>query len=430
MSLHIFSVGGETFAVNPVTMLFAKVDGSTPANLGSPDAVLDLKGREPLVAPPDSVVLMLTYACNMACRYCRQGEIPDVEGVEMPEEIGRRAIDWLAGIPGPERCMSVGFFGGEPFLKFGLMKRMAAYAFEVATRRGRPLKLGAMTNGLVLTDEVIDFVAETGMQLTVSFDGPAHVQDACRVLKNGGPSHALIAPRLRELTRRCPGLTVRPTVFGDQDLDEVLHACRELGFASCRLVKVSSSMTPEGVKNDEAHAADSFIAHFRRQAARLLAAVAARDVNGVKAVSFDAAFIEVVRQALEAAEPLTPPRRRWFACGSGQSFITVDIKGTIHPCPRFLARPEYRMGSVLTGEFSHGDMAKSPLLHRRECPDCWARYFCGGGCVVEHMGGSGSMFRANPDVCRLRKALFEQGIRVAASLDEDDHAFLTRLLAR
>ena len=89
-------------------------------------------------------------------------------------------------------------------MKFGMIRKVAAYAEEKAAAAGKRVRFGTMTNGLPLTEEVIEFIADKRVETTVSFDGPREVQDANRPLKNGAPSYDIIAPRLRALTKRYP----------------------------------------------------------------------------------------------------------------------------------------------------------------------------------------------------------------------------------
>ncbi len=105
-------------------------------------------------------------------------------------------------------------------------------------------------------------------------------------------------------------------------------------------------------------------------------------------------------------------------------FLTAAVNGDVYPCPRFLARPEHKVGSIYEPALDNAIHRKSLLFHADECPRCWARFYCGGGCIVEHMGATGSIFKVNTETCRWRKGKYEQAIRVIANLDEDDLHYL------
>jgi uncharacterized protein len=435
---HVFSVAGEDYVVNPHTMRFAKVDAGTAealrsgredlpeitARIGPPRPITQSKEPEWRFAPPDKIVLMLTYACNMACRYCYQGGIPDVRETDMPEEVARRAIDWLIEQSGSAPEIGIGWFGGEPLMKFAMIRKTAAYAEEKAASAGKRVRFGTMTNGLPLTEEVIEFLAGKQAEVTVSFDGPPEVQNANRPLKNGAPSYSVIAPRLKALTKRYPGAAMRVTLLPGADIDAVFAAARELGFRNCRVGKVLSSIMPGGTKSDEAAATDDFLAYLARQAGRLVEAVRARDAAQLAEIAVDAVLVEAVRRAAGANSPFFDGRRQFFSCGAGRQFLTVSVRGDIYPCPRFVACPEHKIGSIYETTLHNEIHKKSLLFNADECPHCWARHYCGGGCVSQHLGATGSIFKVNSETCRWRKGRFEQAIRIMASLDEGDRRFL------
>ena len=309
-------------------------------------------------------------------------------------------------------------------MKFGMIRKVAAYAEKKAPEAGKRVRFGIMTNGLPLTSEVIKFIAEKRVETTVSFDGPREVQDANRPLKSRAPSYDIIAPRLSALIKARPDAEMRPTLFPGTDIDAVFAVARELGFKRCRIEKVSSSMTPGGTRNDEAASTDDFLLHLEKQAGRFIEAVRARDATRLRQLAIDVVLLDAIRQVTRANRPFLPGRRRWFSCGTGRQFLTAAVNGDIYPCPRFLARPDHKIGSIYETQL-HNDLHKKSLLFNAdECPGCWARFYCGGACIVEHIGATGSIFKVNRETCRWMKGKFEQAIRVAASLSEGDRRFL------
>lgn len=142
----------------------------------------------------------------------------------------------------------------------------------------------------------------------------------------------------------------------------------------------------------------------------------ARDAAQLVEIAVDSVLVEAVRQAAEANSYFFAGRRCHFSCGAGRQFLTVSVNGGIYPCPRFVACPEHKIGSIYETTLRNEIHKKSLLYNADGCPRCWARYYCGGGCVSQHMGATGSIFKVNPETCRWRKGKFEQAIRVIASL--------------
>ena len=152
--------------------------------------------------------LVLTRACNLRCRYCYQRGAPSGR---MAWETLRCALDWAlrAGRPGLE----VVFSGGEPLLELPLIRRAVAYA-DARRAPERPLQYVLLTNGILLDDRAIEFLASHDFDLQLSFDGILPVQE----LRAPG-TFAVLDARLERLRTGWPdfarehltaGMTVTP----------------------------------------------------------------------------------------------------------------------------------------------------------------------------------------------------------------------------
>lgn len=74
--------------------------------------------------------------------------------------------------------VTIGFYGGEPFLEFELIKECVAYAEDKL--EGKKIEYSVTTNATLLTDEIIDYLIFNNFFVTVSLDGPREIQDECR----------------------------------------------------------------------------------------------------------------------------------------------------------------------------------------------------------------------------------------------------------
>jgi len=101
----------------------------------------------------------------------------------------------------PGTSYGVGFFGGEPFLNFGLMERAAARGDEWKTR-GMNVRFGVTTNGTVMDDAVAAFFDRYIDTATFSIDGERKDHDRCRATRAGMGTHARVLENLRELRKK------------------------------------------------------------------------------------------------------------------------------------------------------------------------------------------------------------------------------------
>ena len=137
------------------------------------------------------VTLCLTHDCTLRCPYCYAGE---KRRKAMPWEVAKAAIDrtvaWqLAHYP--EKDYVLGFFGGEPLLEWGLLRRADAYAEEAARAAGLRFGRTVTTNLTLLDREKADWLRARRYKLGLSIDGSAAMHDANRRFPDGRGSHAL-----------------------------------------------------------------------------------------------------------------------------------------------------------------------------------------------------------------------------------------------
>jgi uncharacterized protein len=155
-----------------------------------------------------SLVLEVTDRCTFRCKYCVFGggyEGKRVHGTtSMPFDIARRAIDFfLARRAHSHAPPALSYYGGEPLLELDLLKQIVSYIGQVCNPSTVTHHL--TTNGLALNQRrVRAFLAENGISLTVSLDGPAHLHDRSRRTVTGAPTHRLVENGLTKLMEEYP----------------------------------------------------------------------------------------------------------------------------------------------------------------------------------------------------------------------------------
>lgn len=135
----------------------------------------------------ESVSIIVTDQCNYECSYCYQkkGE----ERLDLPTLA--RTIDFFH--PFFARECVVSFYGGEPLLEFDLIRRAVEHVEGLPTRPPRNIRFSLTTNGSLLSEEILRFLAEHEFSLVLSFDGLA--QDLSRKKGSFDPLASVI-PRI------------------------------------------------------------------------------------------------------------------------------------------------------------------------------------------------------------------------------------------
>lgn len=164
-----------------------------------------------------NIMLCVTDACNLACRYCFVQQHPNFMSLQTAKD----AIDWtwsnyqkkqkLKKNVKDLKC-SVNFFGGEPTLLFDeVLKPLIEYSKE----KKYDIRYGITTNGTLLNEERIKFFYENKVGLLLSIDGFKPTQDYNRPCQNGESSFDKIIKNIPILLKYYPELTFRSTIYED-----------------------------------------------------------------------------------------------------------------------------------------------------------------------------------------------------------------------
>jgi uncharacterized protein len=160
--------------------------------------------KAPKVMPPENfplttMVLNVTNQCNLSCTYCYEyGEdkIVDTENGKkakfMSEETARESVDFMLRESGANKVAHLTFFGGETLMNFPVLKSAMSYARQRAAETGKKVDFSLTTNATLLRPEIIEFLAENSVGVTISIDGPKEMQDQFRVFSNGKGSYDIV----------------------------------------------------------------------------------------------------------------------------------------------------------------------------------------------------------------------------------------------
>ena len=161
------------------------------------DRVIDFKKRSTVVK---ALCLHIAHDCNLACRYCfaEEGEYHGRRAL-MSYEVGRQALDFLIANSGNRRNLEVDFFGGEPLMNWQVVKDLVAYGREQEKIHDKKFRFTLTTNGILLNDEVQEFVNREMSNVVLSIDGRKEVNDKMRPFRNGRGSYDLIVPKFQKL---------------------------------------------------------------------------------------------------------------------------------------------------------------------------------------------------------------------------------------
>ena len=190
------------------------------------------------------LTVLTTLQCNFACDYCLQGDHGEwnasVTKMDMPTAL--RVCDWLADrldTVQPKK-LALTFFGGEPLLNLDVLYAIAERAWRDTQARSIPMEINVITNGLLLTPEVVDRLEPFGLNgFKVTLDGDRETHDRMRPLRGGQGTFDRIIENVERVAHRC-NISIGGN-FDEQSVDSypaLLDFLKQQQFADS-LVKVA-----------------------------------------------------------------------------------------------------------------------------------------------------------------------------------------------
>ncbi|MBQ9463721.1 MAG: thioether cross-link-forming SCIFF peptide maturase [Lachnospiraceae bacterium] len=366
-----------------------------------------------------ALCLHIAHDCNLACRYCfaEEGEYHGRREL-MSFETGKKALDFLVAASGTRRNLEVDFFGGEPLMNWETVKRLVAYGRSLEEPNGKHFRFTVTTNGMLLNDEVMEFCNREMDNVVLSLDGRKEVNDRMRPTPGGHGSYDIIVPKFQKFAKQREGQYYVRGTFTRQNLDfseDALHFL-ELGFDRFSLEPVVAS---EDLSEDMAYAIreedlPKIFAEYDR-----LAEILVERTKAGRPFTFFHFMIDLQQGPCVA--------KRLAGCGSGCEYVSVTPNGNIYPCHQFAGEDEFLLGTVDTGITNTAvteDFRSCNVYSKEKCRNCFARFYCSGGCAANSYHFHGTIHDAYDIGCEMQRKRIECAIAVQAALaaDDDDDA--------
>lgn len=425
-SLRNFPGTGETIIAGmaknyPKEDVVEALDELEELGLIHPDEGESFEEETPQLPGIRALRLHLIHGCNLNCRYCYgKGGAYNTPGKSMSYSTAVKAVRFLFQQLPPESKGDICFFGGEPLLCWDLLKKIIPYIRRLEKEEKKKISLAVITNGTLLTAEVIRFLHRHRVEVLVSLDGPPHIHDSMRMYPNGTGSYSSILLGIKELLQVRKKCSVRTTLDPEKPrLTEIVDHLLQLGATfvyteprSSLLGGKTGGLSPRAVENlkqDYRRLKKKYIKNILTES-RLLPL-------------FD--FIRILRMLKGSGQ------RKYYGCGMGRYYLALSPRGEFYPCHRFVDREEYLLGNLRDG-ISKEKKERFLDLHiqrRKGCRTCWARYLCGGGCYYD-AAAHGDIRVPDPARCELKKEIITNAVEIGTYLGKISPGELEQMVER
>ena len=358
-----------------------------------------------------ALCLHVAHTCNLNCSYCfaSQGKYHGDRAL-MSFEVGKAAFDFLIKNSGERRNLEVDFFGGEPMMNFDVVKQLVAYAREVEGKYNKNFRFTFTTNGMLLSEEVMDFLNKEMSNVVLSLDGRREVNDHFRRDYAGRGSYDTIVPKFQRLVekRGGKGYYVRGTfTHNNTDFTNDIFHMADLGFTELSMEPV---VCPPG---DPYALTDEDLPVLFEQYEILAKEMIKRKKEG-RPFTFYHYMLDLKNGPCIY--------KRITGCGSGTEYMAVTPWGELYPCHQFVGDEKYSLGNVFDGIKNtevQDEFRSCNAYARPECNDCWARLYCSGGCAANSYHSTGSISGVYKYGCELFKKRIECAVMMQVAEDDE-----------
>ena len=354
-----------------------------------------------------ALCLHIAHDCNLACKYCfaEEGEYHGRRAL-MSFEVGKKALDFLVANSGNRVNLEVDFFGGEPLMNWDVVKQLVAYGRSLEKPNNKKFRFTLTTNGVLLNDEVMEFVNKEMSNVVLSLDGRKEVNDRMRPFRTGKGSYDLIVPKFQKLaeSRNQTNYYIRGTFTRNNlDFSEDVKHFADLGFKQMSIEPVV------GPEEDPYSIREQDLPQIMEEYDKLALEYINRYKKG-NGFNFFHFMIDLTQGPCVY--------KRLSGCGSGTEYLAVTPWGDLYPCHQFVGNEDFLLGNVDEGIKRQDicDEFKCCNVYAKEkCRNCFAKFYCSGGCAANSYNFHGDIHNAYDIGCALQKKRIECAIMIKAA---------------
>ncbi len=375
-----------------------------------------------------SAMLIVTHACNLACRYCFVQQEPS----KMTFETALKAAQFLIDNSDEKNIPSINFFGGEPMIMWDdIVHPLIKWIRE---EYKNPFTISMTTNGTLLNEERIEFLKENNVHILLSVDGAKETQDYNRPQHNGCGSFDLVEKNIKPLLSFNKDMTLRMTAIPAtcNHIFENIMWGNSMGYNSAFIIaNVFEAWDKEHweiLSKEIEKYSDYFIEQCRNNKIPIM-------LNPIKDAFKD---IKKINNACSVCE-----HRYSFGCkaagkcglGSGK-FASIHPNGNIYGCQEMTSnegdKSIFYIGNLDDGvddnlRINLMNLYNENKVHGDDCENCQYDDICDGGCVANN-------YLANQDInyvpdvfCKWRRLILDNAVFIMQTLGNEENELFKKI---
>ncbi len=339
------------------------------------------------------VTLITTTNCNLRCVYCfaRGGE----RATYMDPELAIRVIKKVIS---PEtKEIHLNFFGGEPSLNFKCIKESVNFI----NRKYIKARYQITTNG-VMPEDTLDFLIKNNFIFFLSIDGTPEIQNKQRPMANGNPTNDIVEKTAKKIIENDGNVKFRVTItrYSMNKMHDIIEYLYGLGakYIHFEPLHVSGRAYKKFKLQPDAK---KYIEEF----------IKALDLaKECKIKLIDSSYNYLLNPCIQFCPSVQ--KNKLILTSEGKITFCLEAQDDCHTLSDIFIVGEYDTKKDRF-EYDKNKMEKLTgytVNSVKKCEKCFAKYACGGGCIVRNLIENKDFQKPNNYYCQIRKHLLYDAI--------------------
>ena len=335
-----------------------------------------------------------TNVCNLQCKYCFIGKLNE-KRENLDINTAKHAIDLFAiHLKKINEIGEIFFYGAEPLMNFELIKEIVTYSKE----KKYNIKFSMVSNGLLITNDIADFIKNNNISIGISIDGPKKITDKNRIFKNtdSGVYDNLIE-KIMFLKKKGVdfglSITIAPSFLDSQE--EFIEWLKKVDVKN-----ISYNLLHFTYKNEEWK-------EYYKKAVKFLY----KSNNELFKLGFNEDRIN------RKYNSFYNKQFKFSDCGAvGANQITICTDGSLEICHGYWNNKEHKLPNInvlhdldeLFDNNYYNEWKTYLPMFNKKCLNCPYIYICGGGCAMQSRDVFGNEKEIDRAFCIYTKELMKK----------------------
>lgn len=323
--------------------------------------------------------IQMGLSCNYSCDYCSQKFVeraPETSKKDIDEFLEKLKVLRFEETAG----LKIEFWGGEPFVYWKTMKPLAEAIMEKFEDWERKPQLSVITNGSIMTDEIIDWLMMMNFTVAISHDGPGQSVRGPDPFDDPEAKERILG-FYRMMSRLKRGFSFNSMLNSKNKSRKAIYDwfVKLTGDENVKLGEggIVDAYDEDGITNSLITKQDHF--DFRRTAISDILSTDGKIGFDMQIQKIDN-FTQSVLVHLES-------KYVGQKCGmDDEHTLAIDLRGNVLTCQNVSSletskNGESHLGGSLDDYKNVAIKSSTHWSNRKECPECPVLHLCKGACM-------------------------------------------------